>query len=91
MENLVAQLHRLYVIRHVVEVDGCRFLLQELDALHSDLVELFFLSTFGSLGTEYTVLLIWFILLRQDDLFQGHWILALEFKQMHTALKHRNA
>ena len=70
-----AQLQRLNVVRDVVQVDGRCMLLQELDALDADLEELLFVPAL--LQLEHAVLLVWFVLLRHDNLLERDRILVI--------------
>ena len=69
------QLQRLNVVRDVVQVDGRCMLLQELDALDADLEELLFVPAL--LQLEHAVLLVWFVLLRHDNLLERDRILVI--------------
>ena len=74
--DFLAQLQRLDVVCHVVEVNCGARLLQELNALHASLVKL--LKVLGLVfELEDAVFLVGLVLLSQDDLFETHGLAYL--------------
>ena len=57
------------MVRDIVQVDGRCILLQELEALDSDLVELLIIVA-ALFKLEHAVFLVWLVLLRQDNLLK---------------------
>ena len=65
----------LDLIRDIVQVDSRRLLLEEADALDSDLEEFLQLALFE---LENTVFLVWLVFLRHDDLLEAHRLVVSE-------------
>ena len=70
---------RFDMIGDVIEVNCRARLLQEIDAFHTNLVILLKLFLALVLEHEDAVLLIWLVLLCQNDLLKTHWFANLHF------------